>query len=150
MAGHHAVDAIAHGAEIAIEARHIDARIDLAGIVFARNAVDFLVDVADAALHLRSPRRTSLAWSSRPCGSATSKLPRENASSVVVAISSDALAIRIAQTSKAPLINAATILVPSKAACESVSATPATATTTGRGDGKRGGEPQLRSDRETV
>ncbi|QYF40959.1 hypothetical protein HZS92_03069 [Xanthomonas citri pv. citri] len=51
---------------------------------------------------------------------------------MVVAISSDALAIRIAQTSKAPLINAATILVPSKAACESVSATPATATTTGR------------------
>lgn len=55
MAGHHAVDAIAHGAEIAIEARHIDARIDLAGIVFARNAVDFLVDVADAALHLAQP-----------------------------------------------------------------------------------------------
>lgn len=55
MAGDHAVDAVAQGAEIAIEARHIDARVDLSGIVFAPNAVDFLVDVADAALHLVQP-----------------------------------------------------------------------------------------------
>lgn len=55
MAGDHAVDAIAHGAEVAIEACHVDACVDVASIVFAPDAVDFFVDVANAALHLPQP-----------------------------------------------------------------------------------------------